>query len=118
MHKINLAEKLAQFDTHWDPKVVASYNGNDVMVVKFQGEFPFHSHVGSDDFFLVIAGEVTMEYLGAPAVTFGPGELLIVPAGTTHRPRADHEAQVLLIEPKGGPNSGNSGAPAAAKDHI
>ncbi len=118
MHKINLAEKLAQFDTHWDPKVVANYNGNDVMVVKFQGEFPFHSHADTDDFFLVISGEVTMEYQDAPAVTFGPGELLIVPADTVHRPSANAEASVLLIEPVGEPNSGNSGAPAAAKDHI
>jgi mannose-6-phosphate isomerase-like protein (cupin superfamily) len=118
MKKINLAAKLALFDTHWDPKVVAGYNGNDVMVVKFQGEFPYHSHEDSDDFFLVIAGEVTMDVEGAPAITFGPGELLIVPAGTVHRPRAADEAHVLLIEPSGEPNTGSSGAPASAKDHI
>jgi len=118
MTKINLAAKLAQFDTHWDPKVVASYNENDVMVVKFQGAFPFHSHADTDDFFLVVSGEVTMDYEGADAVTFGPGELVIVPAGQVHRPRASAEAHVLLIEPRGEPNTGSSGAPAAAKDHI
>ncbi len=118
MHKINLAAKLAEFDTHWDPKVIASYNANDVMVVKFQGEFPNHSHATSDDFFLVLAGEVKMDVEGdvegVSSVTSGPGELLVVPAGTVHRPRAVDEAHVLLIEP----NTGTSGAPAAAKDHI
>ncbi|MFX0544918.1 cupin domain-containing protein [Roseovarius sp. S1116L3] len=118
MQKINLAAKLAQIGTHWDPKIVASYNGNDVMVVKFQGEFPYHSHAETDDFFLVLAGEVVMDFDGADNVTFGPGEMLIVPAGTVHRPRAEAEAHVLLIEPMGEPNTGTSGAPAAAKDHI
>ncbi len=118
MQKINIAEKLALFDTHWDPKVVASYNDNDVMVVKFQGEFPFHKHDTTDDFFLVIDGTVTMDYEGAESVVFGPGELVIVPKGVVHRPRAEAEAKVLLIEPKGEPNSGDSDRTAAAKDHI
>ena len=117
MNKINLAEKLALFDTHWDPKVVAQYNDNDVMVVKFQGEFPFHKHDDTDDFFLVLDGEVTMDVADAPSVTFGVGELVIVPKGITHRPRADREAQVLLIEPCGEPNSGDP-ATAAPKPHI
>ncbi|MEO1139674.1 MAG: cupin domain-containing protein [Pseudomonadota bacterium] len=118
MQKINLAEKLALFDSHWDPKVVATYNDNEIMVVKFVGEFPFHKHDTTDDFFLVIDGIVTMEYENAPPVTFGPGELVVVPQGVVHRPRADQEAKVLVIEPKGEPNSGDSGQPAAAKDHI
>ena len=116
--KINLIKKLALFDSHWDPKVVASYNDNDVMVVKFQGEYPFHKHDNSDDFFLVIKGEVTMDYEGHNSVTFGPGEMVIVPAGIVHRPRAEFEAKVLLIEPKGEPNSGDSGRAPAPKDKI
>ena len=116
--KINLAEKLSMFDTHWDPKVVASYNDNDVMVVKFVGEFDFHKHDDTDDFFLVIDGEVTMDYEDRDSVTFSAGELVIVPAGVVHRPRAEQEAKVLLIEPAGEPNSGDSDRPAAAKDHI
>lgn len=116
--KINLAEKLSLFETHWDPKVVASYNGNDVMVVKFQGEYDFHKHDETDDFFLVLEGEVTMDYEDHAPVTFGPGEMVIVPKGVVHRPRAAHEAKVLLIEPKGEPNSGNSDRAPAAKAHI
>ena len=118
MQKVNLAEKLALFESHWDPKVIATYNDNEVMVVKFAGEFPFHKHDTTDDFFLVLEGEVTMDYETADPVTFGPGELVVVPKGVVHRPRAASEAKVLLIEPKGEPNSGDSGQPAAAKDHI
>ena len=118
MTPINLAEKLALFQTHWDPKVIATYNDNDVMVVKFQGEFPFHKHDDTDDFFLVLEGEVTMDYEGAASETFGPGELLIVPKGQIHRPRAAREAKVLLIEPAGEPNTGDSTQQAAPKDRI
>ncbi|WP_394181200.1 cupin domain-containing protein [Yoonia maritima] len=118
MQAINIAQKLSLFDTHWDPKVVASYNNNDVMVVKFQGEFPYHKHDNTDDFFLVIDGQVTMDLEGAESVTFNAGELFIVPKGVVHRPRADQEAKVLLIEPQGEPNSGDADRPAAPKDHI
>lgn len=116
MKTVNLAEKLAQFDSHWDPHVVADYNGNDVMVVKFQGEFPFHDHPDTDDFFLVLEGEMTMDLDGTHH-TVKAGELFIVPKGVTHRPRAEHECKVLLIEPKGVPNTGDPET-AAAKPHI
>jgi mannose-6-phosphate isomerase-like protein (cupin superfamily) len=117
MKKVNLADKFALFDTHWDPKVVASYNGNDIMVVKFAGEFPFHKHDQTDDFFLVIEGQVTMDYETADSVTFGPGELVVVPRGMVHRPRAVTEAKVLLIEPAGEPNTGDA-TTAAPKPRI
>lgn len=116
--KVNLAEKLSLFSSHWDPKVVARYNDNDVMVVKFQGEFPFHKHDNSDDFFLVISGQVIMDYEDHESVAFGPGEMVIVPAGVVHRPRALHEAQVLLIEPIGEPNSGDSDRTPAKKTRF
>ncbi|WP_412554348.1 cupin domain-containing protein [Shimia sp. MIT1388] len=118
MQKINLAEKLSMFSSHWDPHVVANYNGNDVMVVKFQGEYPLHKHDDTDDFFLVLEGEVTMDYDNAPSVTFGAGELLIVPKGQVHRPRAEKEVKVLLIEPTGEPNSGDSNRAPSPKPHI
>lgn len=118
MKKINLAEKLSQFSSHWDPHVVASYNDNDVMVVKFKGEYPFHKHDTTDDFFLVLEGQVTMDYEAHDSVTFGPGELVIVPAGVVHRPRAKTEVKVLLIEPKGEPNSGDSDRAPSPKPHI
>lgn len=116
MKTVNLATKLAQFSTHWDPHVVADYNDNDVMVVKFQGEFPFHLHEDTDDFFLVLEGEMVMELEDAQHHV-GAGELFIVPRGVTHRPRADVECKVLLIEPKGVPNTGDP-ATAAPKPRI
>lgn len=116
MKTVNLAEKLSQFTSHWDPHVVAQYNDNDVMVVRFQGAFPFHLHADTDDFFLVLQGEMTMDLEDAAHVVKA-GELFVVPKGVTHRPRADAECQVLLIEPRGEPNTGDP-ATAAAKPHI
>ncbi len=118
MKKINLQEKLALFDSHWDPHVVASYNDNDVMVVKFKGEFPYHKHDTTDDFFLVLDGEVTMDYEDHDPVTFGAGEIVVVPKGVVHRPRAEAEVKVLLIEPKGESNSGDADRTPAPKPHI
>ncbi len=115
--KVNLAEKLALFDTHWDPKIVAQYNGNDIMVVKFTGEFPFHLHEDSDDFFLILEGEVTLDVEGGNGVTLGAGELCVIPKGVIHRPRAASEAKVLLIEPSGMPNTGDAST-AAEKPWI
>ena len=88
------------------------------MVVKFKGEFPFHKHDNTDDFFLVLEGQVTMDFEDHDAVTFGPGELVVVPKGVVHRPRANDEVKVLLIEPQGEPNTGDSGKPPAPKPHI
>ena len=116
MTPVNLAAKLAQFTTHWDPHVIADYNDNEVMVVRFQGEFPFHLHESTDDFFLVLEGEMIMD-LEDSSHPVGPGELFIVPRGMTHRPRAEAECKVLLIEPKGEPNTGDA-ATAAAKPRI
>lgn len=118
MKQINLEEKLTRFSTHWDPHVVADYNDNDVMVVKFKGEFPFHKHDTTDDFFLVLEGEMTMEYEDHGPVRVGPGEIIVIPSGVVHRPRAENEVKVMLIEPKGEPNSGDSGVTPAPKPRI
>ena len=85
MKPVNLAEKLGQFTSHWDPHVIADYNNNDVMVVRFQGEFPFHDHPDTDDFFLVLEGEMIMDLSGESHVVKA-GELFVVPKGVTHRP--------------------------------
>ena len=99
MTPVNLAEKLAQFGTHWDPHVVAEYNGNEVMVVKFAGEFPFHSHPDTDDFFLVLDGEVTLDVAGeshVPAprrVVRGPCRRHPPPAGGNRSASAADRAE-------------------------
>lgn len=117
LKSVNIPEKLGMISTHWDPHVVAQYNGNDVMVVKFKGEFDFHAHPDTDDFFLVLAGEVILDGEDGDRVTLGPGELCVVPKGMQHRPRAKEEAMVLLIEPEGEPNTGDP-ATAAKKPRI
>jgi mannose-6-phosphate isomerase-like protein (cupin superfamily) len=113
---VNLAEKLAMFSTHWDPHVVADYNDNEVMVVRFKGAFPYHLHEDTDDFFLVLAGEMVMDIDGA-SHRVKTGELFVVPKDVTHRPRAEEECHVLLIEPKGEPNTGDP-ATAAPKPRL
>jgi mannose-6-phosphate isomerase-like protein (cupin superfamily) len=106
MDVVNLAEKLAGFREHYQPRTVAEFNGNDVMVVKLKGEFVWHKHDETDDFFLVLKGRLTIQ-LRERNVELGPGELFIVPRGVEHCPVAHEEVHLLLIEPTGTPNTGN-----------
>ena len=99
--KVDLAERLAAITTHWDPQQIATYNDNDVMIVKVKGEFPFHRHEDSDDFFLILKGEVHIDIEESDTQVCGPGQLCIIPKGRMHRPRAPQEAEILLIEPLG-----------------
>jgi mannose-6-phosphate isomerase-like protein (cupin superfamily) len=91
---------------------VSEFNGHDVMVVKVQGEYSWHSHPESDDFFLVLKGELHIDIEGRPTVALKPGQLYVVPRGVRHRPRAVEEAHLLLIEPTGAPNSGDAATAA------
>ena len=116
MEPINLAAKLALFDERWSPKIVGAFNGHDIMVVKVLGEFVWHDHADTDDFFLVLSGRLVID-LPDGAVTLGPGELCVVPKGMQHRPRAEVETHLLLIEPAGTPNTGDP-ATAAVKSVI
>ncbi len=116
MSAVNLKDKLAMFSEHWSPRIVADYNGNDVMVVKVKGEFNWHSHPDTDDFFLVIKGQVTIK-LRDRDVHLREGELFVVPKGVEHCPVAVDEAELLIIEPHGTPNTGDQ-ATAATKIEI
>ena len=115
--KVNLAEKLASFDEHFSPKIVGTYNGNKIQVAKTRGEFVWHTHPDTDDFFLVVAGRLTIQ-LRDRDVELGPGELFVVPRGVEHCPRADEEAHVLLIEAQGTPNTGDSTAREPAREEA
>lgn len=103
---INLAERLAQFSEHWAPHTVAQLNDYDIMVVKVRGEFVWHSHADTDDFFLVVKGRLMIR-LRDREVSLGPGELFVVPRGVEHQPYAEEECHLLLIEPTGTPNTGD-----------
>jgi mannose-6-phosphate isomerase-like protein (cupin superfamily) len=113
---VNLAEKLSLFTEHWSPKIVGAFNGHDLMVVKVQGEFVWHEHAETDDFFLVLSGRLIIR-MREGDVTLGPGELFVVPKGVEHCPVAEVETHLMLIEPSGTPNTGDA-ATAAAKTRI
>jgi mannose-6-phosphate isomerase-like protein (cupin superfamily) len=112
--KVNLAEKLGLFQEHWQPRIVARINDDDVRIVKVKGEFVWHKHDDTDDFFLVLEGHLTIQ-LRDRNIELDEGELFVVPRGVEHCPRADEEAAILLIEPAGTINTGDAGGPLTAE---
>jgi mannose-6-phosphate isomerase-like protein (cupin superfamily) len=108
--KVNLADKLALFDEHWQPKIIGRYNDNDLRVVKAQGEFVWHRHDETDDFFLVLDGHLTIQ-LRDRDIELDAGELFVVPRGIEHCPRAEKDTAILLIEPTGTVNTGDASGP-------
>lgn len=107
MEQVNLRDKLDNFSDHWSPRIVTTMNDHDIMVVRVQGEFVWHSHTDTDDFFFVLEGELEIE-LRDRTITLRPEELYVVPKGVEHRPVARRgEVQMLLIEARGTPNTGD-----------
>ena len=106
--KINLAEKLALLPDTYQPGIVGYMNDYKLAVVKVDGEFVWHKHDETDDFFLVLAGKLTIQ-LRDRDVVLGPGELFVVPRGVEHCPKAEVETHVLLIEPRETVNTGDAG---------
>jgi mannose-6-phosphate isomerase-like protein (cupin superfamily) len=118
MHdKVNLAQKLALLDEHYSPRIVGHLNDYKLAIVKVLGEFVWHKHDETDDFFLVLRGRLTIQ-LRDRDVELSEGELFVVPRGVEHCPRADEEAHVLLIEPRGTLNTGDAGGPLTADEHT
>ena len=114
--KVNLAEKLSLFSDRFAPRTVAEFNGHDVMVAKLEGEFVWHSHEDTDDFFLVLEGHLVIHMRGGDDVRLGPGELCVVPRGVEHKPVAEEETHLLLIEPTGTPNTGDEETAAPRRE--
>ena len=106
MEKINLAEKFALVAEHWRPKIVGELNGQEVKIVKFQGEFPWHHHENEDEMFMALKGNFRIEFRDK-TVELNEGEFVIVPRGIEHRPVAEAEVEVLLFEPASVKNTGN-----------
>jgi mannose-6-phosphate isomerase-like protein (cupin superfamily) len=109
--KINLAEKLSAISDYWSPRTVAQLNNFDVMLVKVKDEFVWHKHDDTDDFFLVLSGVLDIQMRNR-TITLRQGEMYIVPKGIEHRPVAREEVHLLLIEPTGTPNTGNTATAA------
>ena len=106
MQKVNLAEKLAQFSDHWSPRVVGELNGQHVKLAKLEGEFVWHHHAAEDELFLVLRGHLDI-HLRERVVGLDPGEFFIVARGVEHKPVAEGEVHVLLLEPESTLNTGN-----------
>ena len=107
MEKVNLQEKFNLFDDTWRPRIVGALNGQQVKLVKLQGEFVWHQHEQEDELFLVIAGEMAIQFRDGE-VHLQAGEFLIVPRGVEHRPVAEALCQVLLLEPASTANTGSA----------
>ncbi|HLU62469.1 MAG TPA: cupin domain-containing protein [Gammaproteobacteria bacterium] len=107
MNKINLAEKYASFDETWSPRIIGETNGQLVKIAKARGEFVWHSHDNEDELFLVIKGRLVIEFR-EHHVELGPGEMCIVPKGVEHKPMADEETWILLIEPASTEHTGRT----------
>ena len=114
---INFADKLARFSERWSPRIVARMNDYHFKLVKIEGEFVWHSHAETDEVFIVIEGEMSIE-LRDGRVNLRAGEMFVVPRGVEHRPVARGECQMLLVEPAGTINTGDAGGSLTAEDDV
>jgi mannose-6-phosphate isomerase-like protein (cupin superfamily) len=107
-HAINIDEKFSKFSEHWRPKIVAQLNGQDFKLAKIKGEYPFHAHEGEDEMFFCWKGEFILDFDAGESVPVKAGECIVVPKGVRHRPRAEEECHIFLIEPQGVKNNGDT----------
>lgn len=114
---INLAEKFTLFAEQWQPKVIAEMNDYQFKLVKVQGDFIWHDHKDTDETFIVIAGELRIDFRDG-AVRIGAGEMFVVPKGVEHKPSAESEVKLLLIEPRGVLNTGDEGGERTAENDV
>lgn len=102
---ISLREKLASFSDHWNPRIIAAYNGNEVRIAKVQGDFTWHAHSDTDEMFVVLNGELGIEFRDGVR-RLKAGEMIVVPRGTEHRPFAEAECEIMMLDREGEPNTG------------
>lgn len=114
---ISIARKLAAFTDHWNPRVIATLNAQEVKLARLQGEFVWHAHEDIDELFLVVEGEFTMEFRDK-AVPVRTGEIIVVPRGVEHRPVAQGECAVLIFEPSGVVNTGDAPRSELTRDEL
>jgi len=114
---INFKQKLSLFSEQWKPKVVAEMNNYQFKVVKLQGDFIWHDHKDTDETFIVLEGALRIDFRDG-AVTIQAGEMYVVPKGVEHKPYAEAEVKLLLIEPRGVPNTGDQGGERTAPNDV
>ncbi|HGN1047716.1 TPA: cupin domain-containing protein [Pseudomonas aeruginosa] len=114
---INFAAKLALFDDRWQPRVITQMNDYQFKLVKIEGDFVWHSHADTDETFIVLAGRLRIDFRDG-AVHLGPGEMYVVPRGVEHKPFAEGEVRMLLVEPCGVRNTGDQGGERTAVNDL
>ena len=114
---INLQKKLAKFSDHWSPKIIAQMNDYHFKLVKFQGDFIWHSHADTDEVFITLEGEMLIEFRDGK-VELKTGELFVVPKGLEHKPYAEKECKIMLVEPAGTVNTGDTGGDMTADNDV
>jgi mannose-6-phosphate isomerase-like protein (cupin superfamily) len=114
---VNFSEKLGLFDEHWQPKVVAEMNDYQFKIVKLKGDFVWHDHDDTDETFIVLDGALRIDFRDG-AVNLKAGEMYVVPKGVEHKPYAENEAKVLLIEPRGVRNTGREASERTAENDV
>jgi mannose-6-phosphate isomerase-like protein (cupin superfamily) len=114
---INLQEKLTKFNNHWSPRVIAELNDYQFKLAKIQGEFVWHSHAETDEVFLVIEGQMVIQFREG-RVELKAGEMFVVPKGVEHKPEATNECKIMLIEPRGVVNTGEAGGNYTAPNDV
>jgi mannose-6-phosphate isomerase-like protein (cupin superfamily) len=118
MHKaINLAEKLGKITEHWQPRVIAELNDYQFKLVRIEGDFVWHSHPDTDEAFIVVEGVLRIDFRDG-SVTLAPGEMYVVGKGIEHKPFAEREVRLMLIEPRGVANTGDAGGTRTAPNDI
>ena len=115
--KINLKEKLAKFSDYWSPRVIAEMNDYQFKLVKIKGDFVWHNHEDTDEFFLVIEGEMKIE-LKDDTVILKEGEIFVVPKGVEHKPYAEEECKIMIVEPRGVINTGDAESNLKASNDV
>ena len=114
---INIADKFSQFTDLWSPKVIARMNDYHFKLARIKGEFIWHSHQDTDEVFIVMQGEMTINFRDEK-VDLKQGEILVVPKGVEHKPSAEEECRIMLIEPAGTINTGEAGGEMTAEDEV
>ena len=117
INKVNISEKLNLFSDHWNPRIVAELNGQQVKLAKFQGEFVWHKHENEDEMFLVLEGSFKME-LREKTIIINKGDFIIIPKGVEHKPSAEKEVQIMLFEPATTLNTGENPVSELTKTNL
>ncbi|MBT3657566.1 MAG: cupin domain-containing protein [Euryarchaeota archaeon] len=117
MKSINFADKLSKFSDHWSPKVIAEMNDYQFKLAKLEGEFVWHNHPDTDEVFIVIEGSMKIE-LEDGVVELSAGEMYVVPKGVMHKPSAEDECQIMLVEPRGVVNTGEADSDLTAENDV